>query len=86
MAETVQYKWRSTMYANTNPEYREKTRKWVKESTARRIAKDPEAFKEMQRNYVNDRYKNDPEFRERKLAISKAYYERKKAQKIQQVP
>jgi hypothetical protein len=79
MSGVVDYKYRSTMYANTNPEYREKARAWARESAARIRAKDPQAFREKQNAYLKDRYSNDPEYREKKLAYNRAYKEKKKA-------
>lgn len=78
---TIEYKYLATKYANTNPEYRDKVRQWTRESAARRKARDPDLFREKQRDYIRDRYNNDPEFRERKIAIVKAYQARKKAEK-----
>ena len=77
----IEYKYLATKYANTNPEYREKVRQWTRESAARQRAKDPEGYKEYLRNYMKDRYNSDPAYRERKIAMNKAYQARKKAEK-----
>lgn len=77
----IEYKYLATKYANTNPEYREKVRQWTRESAMRRKARDPDLFREKQRDYIRDRYNNDPEYRERKIAMTKAYQARKKAEK-----
>ena len=82
MADIVQYKYRATMYANTNPEYREKTREWARQGASRIRAKDPEGYNEKQRAYQKDRYNNDQEFRAKKIASIKAYQAKKKAEKL----
>ena len=82
MADIVQYKYRATMYANTNSEYREKTREWARQGAYRIRAKDPEGYNEKHRVYQKDRYNNDPEFRAKKIASIKAYQAKKKAEKL----
>ena len=83
---TIEYKYLATKYANTNPEYRQKVRQWSRESAARQRARDPAADNEKKRNYLREKYNNDPEYRQRKIAQNKAYQERKKLERATLIP
>lgn len=78
---TIEYKYLATKLANTDPAYREKVRQWSRESASRQRARDPAGDNEKKRNYLREKYNNDPEYRERKLAMNRAYQARKKAEK-----
>jgi hypothetical protein len=82
MEATIEYKYRATKLLNTDPTYRAKVNQWARESAVRQKARYPDGYREKQRIYMKDRYNNDPEFRERKLAMNRAYIARKKAEKI----
>jgi hypothetical protein len=86
MTIVIEYKYRSTMYANTNPEYREKARAWAREGAARLKAKYPQAFRKKQNAYLKNRYDTDLEYREKKLAYNREYREKKKAEAMTITP
>lgn len=70
-------------YRDNIPSYREKHNEWCRNSIQRTIDKDPEAWYKKKREEKNNKYKNDPEFAEKRRQASRAYYQKKKAEKEQ---
>jgi hypothetical protein len=70
-------------YKQNIPNYKEKHNEWSRNSIQRRIDKDPDAWYQKKRDEKNAKYKNDPEFAERRRQASRAYYQKKKAEKAQ---
>lgn len=70
-------------YKENVPAYREKANQWSLKSIQRSIEKDPEAWYAKKREEKNNKYKNDPEFAERRRQAQRAYYQKKKAEKAQ---
>lgn len=73
----------STWYRHNVPDYNDKHKEWSRKSIQKSIEKDPEGWKKKKRDEKNDKYKNDPEFAEKRRQASKAYYHKKKAEKEQ---
>lgn len=68
----------STWYYHNVEGYREKVLQWTKECIARRKAENPEVFNEKAKNYMRNKYQNDPEYRERQKQRALARYYAKK--------
>lgn len=68
-------------YVENVPGYRQKHNAWAKASIKRMIEKDPDAWYQKKRDAKNNKYKNDPEYAEKRRETQRQYYQKKKAER-----